>query len=845
MRAGIGLDVNLAGQNCRNLISRSASLAEKVYHRLDVTPRTCVGAHCGGNLILERTLNGRTRVTNKRRFNRGRALPIGRKQRRQKLDSSEGTRRPTDRSSEPLFNRRLNLRLLTLTTNLIEAIKRMPPAQTMGEEAASATAAAAPPSRLYAAWMLRPGQPGAPYFDKVNVTDFLRQWNAECDDCGLDAKRKCERLWSYCSEEVKQTLEFFEGYRQQDWTTLEQELKTFFYRYDSSRSRHIHDLTALNQIVLDARKMDLSTYVLKFAAVSATLAEGGSLSKVERVSRLLDGLEEDLRRRMIKNCAKKDWKVSTRSRGTVEPDFDELKKLILAEANAEELTLAYEEDSSSRKGVTALSPISITTPTSTPSPISMPMPTPLVPPPPAVPSADAPKDPISELTAKFEAMTLQTTRAIEKMVATISAQQSPPGPESGGMRQYPRIALCYFCDEEGHTRRDCQHYRAAEQQGLVRLGADGKVLDAISGQPIPLGIRRGGMKAFLGRTTMSPATGANAIPVAPRPNVSAVNTITLEETAQLGEDNTVCLAIQGKDGNWYQAYVDAAVEVKRKANDGEDSYAKRPRMQQPANRPTPMNVDPPAQQPQSHPLPRPSAQPVEKFKLASDMQKGFDPATLGNRVLDLPMTMTVRETLAASPAVTEYIVDMSKKKRQPIVGHVGVGAEEHEEDATVASTSTVQVEDRSLYSAPSGRAKVLLNGELDIRGTLDHGSEINLMSTETFEKLDVPIDDNINWRLGTIKQQVVHPVVGVCHDVPVTVGGVTTRNQIFVVDDPTHDLLLGRPWERVARACIENRDDGSCWVTIKAPDGLREVTFKAAEANSGRERAHVRGPVKA
>ena len=119
------------------------------------------------------------------------------------------------------------------------------------------------------------------------------------------------------------------------------------------------------------------------------------------------------------------------------------------------------------------------------------------------------------------------------------------------------------------------------------------------------------------------------------------------------------------------------------------------------------------------------------------------------------------------------------------------------------------------------------------------------MSTETFEKLDVPIDDNINWRLGTIKQQVVHPVVGVCHDVPVTVRGVTMRNQIFVVDDPTHDLLLGRPWERVARACIENHDDGSCWVTIKAPDGLGEVTFKAAEANSGRERAHVRGPVKA
>src|SRR5213595_717584 len=123
-----------------------------------------------------------------------------------------------------------------------------------------------------------------------------------------------------------------------------------------------------------------------------------------------------------------------------------------------------------------------------------------------------------------------------------------------------------------------------------------------------------------------------------RDRMSLQSTLLRLRKPRSSEKKILCLAIQGKDGNWYQAYVDAAVEVKRKANDGEDSYAKRPRMQQPANRPTPMNVDPPAQQPQSHPLPRPSAQPVEKFKLASNMQKGFDPATLGNRVLDLPMT---------------------------------------------------------------------------------------------------------------------------------------------------------------------------------------------------------------
>jgi len=711
--------------------------------------------------------------------------------------------------------------------------------------------------RLYAATMLRPGQPGAPFFDKVNVTDFLRHWNIETEDYGLDPRQKCERVWFYCSEDVKRTIEFFDGYRRKDWEALETELKTFFYRYDSSRTRHIHDLTALNQIIADARNMDLSNYILKFSAISSTLVTEGSLSNVERVSRLLDGLDDDLRKRILKRCAREDWKVSTRSRGTVEPNFEELKKLIVAEANTEELTLAYKEDSNSRKG--GVAPGSLLAPTLTPVSTLTPPPAsalapassvPLTPATTSTPSADTPKDPIAELTAKFEAMTLLTNRAIEKMVAAISGQQPQRGPGQGGSRQYPRVALCYFCDEEGHTRRDCPHYKAAEQQGLVRLGADGKVLDAVSGQAIPLAIRRGGMKVSLGRNATTPATGTNTIPLGQRPSMPSVNNVTLEpETAQLGEDETMCLMVKGTDGNWYQTYVDADVEVKRKINDGEASHVpdKRPRVQRPVNRPIPMEVDPPAQQPLPVIAPRPPApiqppvHPVEKFKLQSDVRKDLDPTTLGNRILDLPITLSVRETLAASPEIADYVMNVTKKKRQPVVSLTEI--EGYGTEATVASTSATRVGDRSLYSAPSGTARATLNGELEVRGLLDHVSEVNLISLETFEKLDLPIDSNINWTIGMVDKRATNPLVGVCHDVPVTIGGVTTLNQIFVAENLKHELLLGRPWERIAQARLENRGDGSCWVTIKSPDGLRAATFRAAEGTSGRERAHVREPL--
>ena len=207
---------------------------------------------CDRNLVSRKIIDGRTHRITGRRIKRGKALSsrrsrrYGTRHRRGLRETDSKTRRPTDRNPEHLVNQRLIPRLLTLTRTLIDAIQRMPSTEPMND-GTTTTVVQAP--RLYTATMLRPGQPGAPFFDKVNVTDFLRHWNAECEDCGLDVTRKCERLWFYCSEDVKRTIEFFDGYRRKDWEALETELKTFFYRYDSSRTRHIHDLTALNQIM--------------------------------------------------------------------------------------------------------------------------------------------------------------------------------------------------------------------------------------------------------------------------------------------------------------------------------------------------------------------------------------------------------------------------------------------------------------------------------------------------------------------------------------------------------------------------------------------------------------------
>src|SRR5205807_1248195 len=53
-------------------------------------------------------------------------------------------------------------------------------------------------------------------------------------------------------------------------------------------------------------------------------------------------------------------------------------------------------------------------------------------------------------------------------------------------------------------------------------------------------------------------------------------------------------------------------------------------------------------------------------------------------------------------------------------------------------------------------------------------------------------------------------------------------------------FILGRPWERLARAQYDNRDDGSLYISITSLDSRRRAVFCAADEHSERNRDRVR-----
>jgi hypothetical protein len=200
-----------------------------------------------------------------------------------------------------------------------------------------------PPRSGY--FMLRPGQPGALSFNEVNVSEFLRRWNIECEDAGLTGPQKCQRVGDYCSPEVKEVVELLPGYDEKDWAVLEKELKNMYWQYDEERDT----MATLNKLVKNAPNLKLNVFLLKYTAMSDILVKKNALSPLDRVGYLLDGLSVELRRKVLEFCAKKSWRLSTHDSGTTDPNYDQLKEFVLQKAVAAQKEVVYSGERSTRQ----------------------------------------------------------------------------------------------------------------------------------------------------------------------------------------------------------------------------------------------------------------------------------------------------------------------------------------------------------------------------------------------------------------------------------------------------------------------------------------------------------------
>src|SRR6202165_4391446 len=220
-------------------------------------------------------------------------------------------------------------------------------------------------------------------------------------------------------------------------------------------------MEALNILISNAAEMDLNAFVMKYETISASLVEQGALSPLDRVHRLLDGLTERLRERVLEFCAKKEWKLSTHDTGKREPSFEELQDFVLNKANTAQKLKVYKKgraakERAARGSAARGSAESETATVSVKSNTRKPQ------------QPRIENDAIAELSKQMAALALKIEANLIP-ASTPSPMSRPTTVAPTNSLFPPRVPRCVWCDSTEHLKSACGELTAVLGTGQIKF----------------------------------------------------------------------------------------------------------------------------------------------------------------------------------------------------------------------------------------------------------------------------------------------------------------------------------------------------------------------------------------
>lgn len=714
--------------------------------------------------------------------------------------------------------------------------------------------------------MPSPGSSGAPYFIGANVTEFLRRYDATCNDHGLDAKEKIQRLPDYCDITIGQYIRTIPEWVLQDWGGLKRELLSEFCQDDTYQQM-------MSRKYLETLKdkgckgiEDLRLYCRQYSSISEHLVDEGTLDRYTQGCWFLEGLPTAVRRKLIRKQS-----VDINKPRTI--DFKELFKAAI-ELSESERTEEYFNSSKQVQSKASLSELVDHYQTKVSLTKEEKMTPPVVPHPGAAVVVQAPQ---SSSGLSQDPAIIGLTRKMEALVLCMTAQgQAPSGFMNGNVRdqrggslpenaltptarigtQRPAVSSdCYFCGEEGHRRPGCKEFQRMVQEKAIEFDWFAQRI-SLPGDPYPFKFVQGTgtqwaqldraikERANKGSVRIAPSGQVNTIRLgvnsptsesdtdqelsddedrALRVDVKAVRaekTKTYEDGRQAGNARTTP-SHQQKVGSRFAVtkHLRTGTYKPATATEIDSDKEENERM---TDAPIPKNVrfdgkgenklkplsDSPKRESTRHTK---AVSGTGSFYSTASPFAQMHPEALLKKVFDQPLsTITVGELICHSQVLQDLMF----------------GGQQDSGGGTlrVASIGIGERTEQKLYAAATPKLKVRLNDEMSVQALLDTGAEINVMTSEVAKAAGLAVRANPRLTLvshaGDRRQ-----FDGICEDVEIDIGGIKTYEPIFVVTSADHRLILGQPYIFSSRLTIAAEDDGM-YATIPSRDKAKTIRIR-------------------
>ncbi|EIW51202.1 uncharacterized protein TRAVEDRAFT_137787, partial [Trametes versicolor FP-101664 SS1] len=178
---------------------------------------------------------------------------------------------------------------------------------------------------------------------------------------------------------------------------------------------------------------------------------------------------------------------------------------------------------------------------------------------------------------------------------------------------------------------------------------------------------------------------------------------------------------------------------------------------------------------------------------ASDVSKTVDPVKIAEKLLDLPVTLPVREIAGCSREVASSLIDMLKLKKVDTVPVASI----------LPRTNLITSRTGSLI-----RLQMECNF-MPVTFIVDTGSQLNIISEAVCKNIvRRPINLGAAIAMKDANGGTGH-LLGLVENIPLKLGHISTPINAFIAENPPFDGLLGRPWQQAHKISIVEKPDGT------------------------------------